>query len=92
MPDLRTEQIKLVIDAGARVGYQINGVQARLTREVSMPHREGAGAHHVHREVDALVAVVQQERPRRPNARVLALLTSQQKRWTGPLIPIRKFD
>ena len=77
MPDLRVEQIDLVVDAGTCVGYQINGVQSRLTREVSMPHRGCAGVHHVHREVDALVAVVQQEGPRRPNVRVLALVDAR---------------
>lgn len=66
-----------MVDAGTCVGYELNGVQSKLSREVSMPHREEAGAHHVHREVDALVAVVKAEGPRRPNARVLALVDAR---------------
>ena len=73
-PDLRSEHLKLTIDAGTGVGYMLNGAAHVPCREVSTPHAGDAGEHHVHREVDALKVAVDREGPLHPNARVLALV------------------
>jgi hypothetical protein len=73
-PDMRLANLQLVVDAGTMVGYRMDGVLRPLAvpREVSLPHKEGSSEHHVHKEVGALLAAVQQEGPTHRQLRVLA--------------------
>ena len=74
VPDLRMANLELVVDAGTMVGYMLDGVLRPLAvpMEVSMLHKEGSSEHHVHKEVGALLAAVQQEGPSHKQVRVLA--------------------
>ena len=60
LPGLRMANLELVVGAGTAVGYKLDGVLRPLTipREMSMAHREGGSKHHVHKEVEALLAAV----------------------------------
>ena len=73
LPDLRVEHLELVADAGGGVGYRLGQAEHALAthKEVAMPHEREYDAH-VHKEVAALVSVVEKEGPQHMNARVLA--------------------